>query len=85
MVLEKRWTGPRIAFGFCNCPICKSKIIHHSLKKLLDPIESLYEDVKKKALMRLEYEGLSKCEAVATKGARFFNDPVRTGFKIKTS
>ena len=85
MVLEKRWTGPRIAFGFRNCPICKSEIIHHSLKKLLDPIESLYEDVKKKALMRLEYEGLSKCEAVATKGARFFNDPVRTGLKIKTS
>jgi E3 ubiquitin-protein ligase MYCBP2 len=50
--------------------------VHHALKKLSDPIDSLYEDVKKKALMRLEYEGLSKCEAVATKGARFFNDPV---------
>lgn len=74
-VLEKRWVGPRITFGFKNCPICKAKIQHLSLKWLLDPIELLYEDVKKKALMRLEYEGLSKCEAVITKGARFHNDP----------
>ena len=48
---------------------------HVSLKPLLDPIDSLYEDVKKKALMRLEYEGLSKSDAVMAKGARFYNDP----------
>ena len=42
---------------------------------LLDPILSLHEDVRKKALMRLEYEGLSKCEAVTSEGARWFNDP----------
>ena len=36
---------------------------------------ALYEDVRKKALMRLEYEGLSKCEAVTSQGARWFNDP----------
>ena len=48
-----------------------------SLKPFLDPIDSLYEDVKKKALMRLEYEGLSKSDAVMAKGARFYNDPGR--------
>jgi len=31
--------------------------------------------------MRLEYEGLSKCDAVVTKGARFFNDPA--GFALE--
>ena len=36
---------------------------------------SLYEDVKKKALMRLEFDGLSKCEAITSVGARWFNDP----------
>ena len=81
MILEKRWTGPRIAFGFRNCPICKSKVSHPALRKLLDPIDVLYDDVKKKALMRLEYEGLSKCDAVVTKGARFFNDPA--GFALE--
>jgi hypothetical protein len=53
-----------------NCPICKSKIAHTSLRKLLDPIDVLYDNMKKKAIMRLEYKGLSKCEAVTTKGAR---------------
>ena len=56
-ILENRWPGPRITFGFRNCPICKTQVGHPSLKQLLDPIDSLYEDVKKKALMRLEYEG----------------------------
>ena len=23
MILEKKWTGPRITFGFSLCPICK--------------------------------------------------------------
>eukprot|EP00094_Tigriopus_californicus_P010528 TCALIF_10156-PA protein Name:"Similar to MYCBP2 E3 ubiquitin-protein ligase MYCBP2 (Homo sapiens)" AED:0.02 eAED:0.04 QI:14/0.77/0.5/1/0.88/0.8/10/0/4914 len=64
-VLEKRWIGPRITFGFRNCPICKSKIENESLRKFLDPIDHLYDDVRKKSLMRLEYDGLTKCEAIA--------------------
>ena len=48
---------------------------HPALGPLMDPILALYEDVKKKALMRLEYEGLSKCEAVTSEGARWHNDP----------
>uniref|UniRef100_A0A8C4T2S5 E3 ubiquitin-protein ligase MYCBP2 n=1 Tax=Erpetoichthys calabaricus TaxID=27687 RepID=A0A8C4T2S5_ERPCA len=74
-VLENRWLGPRITFGFMSCPICKNKINHHVLKDLLDPIKELYEDVRRKALMRLEYEGLHKSEAITTAGARFHNDP----------
>ncbi|XP_063160584.1 E3 ubiquitin-protein ligase MYCBP2 isoform X9 [Candoia aspera] len=74
-VLENRWLGPRITFGFMSCPICKNKINHAVLKELLDPIKELYEDVKRKALMRLEYEGLHKSEAITTPGARFYNDP----------
>ncbi|XP_025027420.1 E3 ubiquitin-protein ligase MYCBP2 isoform X1 [Python bivittatus] len=74
-VLENRWLGPRITFGFMSCPICKNKINHVVLKELLDPIKELYEDVKRKALMRLEYEGLHKSEAITTPGVRFHNDP----------
>ncbi|XP_068785591.1 E3 ubiquitin-protein ligase MYCBP2 isoform X21 [Struthio camelus] len=74
-VLENRWLGPRITFGFMSCPICKNKINHTVLKDLLDPIKDLYEDVRRKALMRLEYEGLHKSEAITTPGVRFYNDP----------
>ncbi|EDL00496.1 pam, highwire, rpm 1, isoform CRA_a [Mus musculus] len=73
-VLENRWLGPRITFGFISCPICKNKINHIVLKDLLDPIKELYEDVRRKALMRLEYEGLHKSEAITTPGVRFYND-----------
>merc|ERR1719383_602850 len=74
-ILTARWAGPRISFGFIKCPICKVQMSHPALESLLEPIISLYEDVKKKALMRLEYEGLSKCEAVAIEGTRWYNDP----------
>ncbi|XP_066562691.1 E3 ubiquitin-protein ligase MYCBP2 isoform X4 [Amia ocellicauda] len=74
-VLDNRWLGPRITFGFMSCPICKNKINHQVIKDLLDPIKELYEDVRRKALMRLEYEGLHKSEAITTPGARFHNDP----------
>ncbi|XP_046902595.1 E3 ubiquitin-protein ligase MYCBP2 isoform X13 [Hypomesus transpacificus] len=79
-VLESRWLGPRITFGFMSCPICKNKINHAVIKDLLDPIKELFEDVRRKALMRLEYEGLHKSEAITTPGARFHNDPA--GFAI---
>lgn len=53
----------------------QNKINHSVIKDLLDPIKELYEDVRRKALMRLEYEGLHKSEAITTPGARFHNDP----------
>jgi E3 ubiquitin-protein ligase MYCBP2 len=50
-------------------------MIHPTLDELLSPIRELFKDVKRKALMRLEYEGLHTVEAIVTPGARFFNDP----------
>ncbi|XP_071483043.1 E3 ubiquitin-protein ligase MYCBP2-like [Diadema antillarum] len=73
-VLERKWVGPRITFGFSLCPICKVSMKHRSLQDVLKPIEVLEGDVRRKALMRLEYEGLLRSEAVTTQGARFHND-----------
>lgn len=59
-VLMKRWVGPRITFGFSLCPICKIPMDHPTLSEQLASVKELYEDVRRKALMRLEYEGLHK-------------------------
>lgn len=59
-VLMKRWVGPRITFGFSLCPICKVPMDHPMLSEQLASVKELYEDVRRKALMRLEYEGLHK-------------------------
>ncbi|CAH0546546.1 unnamed protein product [Brassicogethes aeneus] len=74
-VLMKRWNGPRITFSFSLCPICKVEMDHDTLEEFLVPVRELYTDVHRKALMRLEYEGLHTVEAIVTSGARFFNDP----------
>lgn len=74
-MLEKRWVGSRITFTFYQCPICKATIEHDSLSEILQPIKELYEDVKRKALMRLEYEGHHMCNAITAPGSRFYLDP----------
>ncbi|EGD72098.1 hypothetical protein PTSG_11546 [Salpingoeca rosetta] len=59
-LLEVRWNGPRITFGFCKCPICSSSWIHKdipALQHLLQPLNDLYDEVRRKALMRLNYDG----------------------------
>ena len=62
-------------FSYFFVAFVQNKINHSVIKDLLDPIRELYEDVRRKALMRLEYEGLHKSEAITTPGARFHNDP----------
>ena len=57
------------------CYEFQCNIEHPLLLELLKPIQQLYEDVHRKALMRLEYEGLHKAEAITTPGARFYKDP----------
>jgi E3 ubiquitin-protein ligase MYCBP2 len=61
-LLQSRWNGPRITFGFAQCPICKSSMLRDRnpcLQQYLEPIESLYAEVRRKALMRLDYDGLA--------------------------
>jgi E3 ubiquitin-protein ligase MYCBP2 len=48
---------------------------HEFLNDLLLPIRELFGNVKRKALMRLEYEGLHQNEAIALPGSRFYQDP----------
>ncbi|XP_046604041.1 E3 ubiquitin-protein ligase MYCBP2 isoform X2 [Neodiprion virginianus] len=74
-VLLKQWVGPRITFSFSLCPICKQPIDHPALAEELVSVKALFEDVRRKALMRLEYEGLHKAEAVVAPGARYHQDP----------
>ena len=56
-VLQRRWPGPRITFTFMTCPICKRDMSHTSLDGLIAPLIALREDVRRKARMRLDYEG----------------------------
>ncbi|XP_069365103.1 E3 ubiquitin-protein ligase MYCBP2 isoform X3 [Maniola hyperantus] len=70
-VLANKWVGPRITFSFAQCPICKEDMTHWTLEELLAPIRRLSDEVRRKALMRLEYEGLG---AGGTRG-RSLADP----------
>eukprot|EP00475_Leptophrys_vorax_P038285 TRINITY_DN6722_c0_g3_i1.p1 TRINITY_DN6722_c0_g3~~TRINITY_DN6722_c0_g3_i1.p1 ORF type:complete len:948 (+),score=190.30 TRINITY_DN6722_c0_g3_i1:135-2978(+) len=75
-LLQNRWNGPRITFGFRNCPLCKTAMSHPALKDLTDPIDVLYREVADKALVRLKYEHLEEHPDITVKGGNFFGDPL---------
>ncbi|KAI6207356.1 RCR-type E3 ubiquitin transferase [Aphelenchoides besseyi] len=79
-VLEKRWNGPRIVFRFMQCPLCKQTIEHQALESLLAPLRALYEDVTKKAVLRLEYDGLLKSKPITSTESEYFENP--TGYAL---
>jgi len=56
--LDKRWPGPRITFGFMNCPLCKKPMSHPMLQSVLEPILEYRKEVEFRTLDRLKYEGL---------------------------
>jgi len=73
-MLELRWNGPRITFGFRGCPLCKKDMRHEGLDKLNEPLDKLYESVKAKSLMRLQYEKLDTHPDIVNENGRFYND-----------
>ncbi len=39
-------------------------------------MNDLYDDVKRKSMMRLEYENLMNCEAIASPSSKFYQKPL---------
>lgn len=76
--IKKRWPGPRITFSFCDCPECKKWVnaSHHpEIAKELKLIQDIYEEIKKKAVDRLKYEGYDKDERLHNPADRYYNKP----------
>ena len=51
------------------------QINHVSLQRELHPIKQLYEDVRTKALTRLQFEGLFNSDTIIKPGSPFYQDP----------
>jgi E3 ubiquitin-protein ligase MYCBP2 len=74
-LMQRRWPGPEIKFGFMDCPCCKAELVHPSLEGVMEPIRLMKEDVSRKALMRLEFENKHKDAEVTDKDSKYFEDP----------
>lgn len=51
-------------------------ISHPSLNDVQEPIADLYEDVKRKCMLRLEYENQMKCEEITSPSSKFYQKPL---------
>ncbi|KRZ20205.1 E3 ubiquitin-protein ligase rpm-1 [Trichinella pseudospiralis] len=67
--------GPRVLFAFMRCPTCRQPMQHDSLRQLLEPHQRLYEEVLQKALTRLQYDRLQRCDELTNANSPFYNQP----------
>ena len=74
--LIKRFPGPRITFGFADCPTCKKPIECNSndeIQKEILNVKNLYNVVKDMAIKRISYEGLYKDARLKDPKDRYYN------------
>lgn len=61
--------------AYVDCPLCKQRISHSLLDEHIHPHIKLMEDVKRKALQRLKYEGLDKDPQIIDSTGRYYGNP----------
>ena len=59
-----------------RCLTCHSQIRHWSLEHITAPLLALEREVERRALLRLQMEGLDKDAKVAEPAGEFFNRPL---------
>lgn len=74
-MLAAGYSGPRISFGFMGCPSCRSRMEHPMLAESLQPHLALEAKVRDKALLRLKYDNLEKCEELVSAGSPWLGKP----------
>ena len=74
-LIDRRWPGPSITFGFADCPCCKAELAHLSIADKVEPIRKLRDDIRRKASTRLAFEGKDKDPEVTEKQSKYYNDP----------
>ena len=74
--MKQRWTGPRINFGFLQCPTCKSEIEGASadhIRKMIEDSRALEKDILDKAVKRAKFEGIDKDERLKNPSDIYYN------------
>ena len=73
-LVDRRWPGPAITFGFADCPCCKAELLHPSIEDTMMPIRAVKDDIRRKAGTRLKFEGKDKDPEVIDKNSKWFED-----------
>lgn len=74
--IKNRWLSATIAFDFINCPLCKQKIVHPTLDKLIEPYDKLQKEIENKAMHRLKLMRLQDAREITDPSSRYFKNPV---------
>lgn len=75
--MKAGYPGPRITFGFLQCPLCKQRIKHPAISHAYLDHEVLFKTISAKALQRLPLEGMDKHEKLITVGSRYYKNELQ--------
>ena len=73
-LVAARWNGPRIDFGFLNCPMCKTRMEAPELDAVLAPLRELEAKMEGKLELRAQFMRLGEAEEVTTAGSEYYGD-----------
>ena len=60
----------------------RAPIAHPKLKSVLDPINELCEDVKRKCSLRLKYENKDNCEELTSSTSKYYKQPFEYAMSV---
>jgi len=75
--LSKKWIGPKITFSHCLCPQCNKWVSAPNVPELESIIKeniNLYEDICKKAVERLKFEGLQNDPKLTDPNSKWYKN-----------
>lgn len=75
-ILIRKWPDARITFNFTLCPVCKEPMNHPLVEPLLVPIEAIRDEIKRKAAVRIEYDGLKNDPMITNPESPFHKNPL---------
>ena len=80
-ILRTRLPGARVTLGFMKCPVeCAAELRCAAVRDLTDPLDVIATELRRRALVRLQYEKLDSHADITAPSGAHYNDPV--GFAL---
>lgn len=73
--IKSGYSGARIVYNFLDCTICRKRMVHPAIAAPMAPHLAIQDHISKKAMERLVYENLTRCDKITDRKSPYYNKP----------